>query len=302
MAKGKLVSPHLAMWLPNILLGALGVAWLVARAYLPDRSFTFRHPAIALVLPESRRRAGTGGRAVAAQAAACGHPNPPHLAPPLQRADGYVVRLYLRIFVLASAGLLGIFYIATFIDLSDKLFKGQTTGWMLARILLVRDASIHLLRDSAGDAHLHAGRHRLAHEELRARRDEGLRDQPLQDWGSPSPVRGDLERVAVRAGGESSGACQPPGRRDAPCHPWRIAFDVRRAEPQVDRLAGRRHLPLSLLRSGPRRAERALDLPNRSESLAAREPELCDESGLSERLAGLRRLDPDVPRRRREHL
>jgi LPS export ABC transporter permease LptG len=45
--------------------------------------------------------------------------------------DGYVLRLYLKICVLAFVGMLGIFYIATFIDLSDKLFKGQTTGGML---------------------------------------------------------------------------------------------------------------------------------------------------------------------------
>jgi LPS export ABC transporter permease LptG len=34
---------------------------------------------------------------------------------------------YLRIGLLAFVGLLGIFYIATFVDVSDKLFKGQTT-------------------------------------------------------------------------------------------------------------------------------------------------------------------------------
>ncbi|HWP99908.1 MAG TPA: LPS export ABC transporter permease LptG, partial [Vicinamibacterales bacterium] len=45
--------------------------------------------------------------------------------------DGYVTRLYLRVFGLAVAALLGLFYIATFVDLSERLFKGQATGRML---------------------------------------------------------------------------------------------------------------------------------------------------------------------------
>jgi LPS export ABC transporter permease LptG len=44
-----------------------------------------------------------------------------------------VAARYLRILVLTFAGLLGIFYISTFIDLSDELFKGQASSWMLLR-------------------------------------------------------------------------------------------------------------------------------------------------------------------------
>jgi len=46
--------------------------------------------------------------------------------PSFRLLDRYVIRLYLRIFALAFVGMLSLFYIATFIDLSDKLFKGQT--------------------------------------------------------------------------------------------------------------------------------------------------------------------------------
>jgi LPS export ABC transporter permease LptF/LPS export ABC transporter permease LptG len=49
--------------------------------------------------------------------------------------DAYVVRGYLRIAGIAFLALLGLFYIATFIDLSDKLFKKQATGEMLVRFL-----------------------------------------------------------------------------------------------------------------------------------------------------------------------
>jgi LPS export ABC transporter permease LptG len=49
--------------------------------------------------------------------------------------DSYIGWLYLRVFALTFLGLLGIFYIATFIDLSDKLFKGQATGAQLVLFL-----------------------------------------------------------------------------------------------------------------------------------------------------------------------
>ena len=41
--------------------------------------------------------------------------------------DLYVSRAYVRMLIMCIVGLLGLFYISTFIDLSDKLFKGQVT-------------------------------------------------------------------------------------------------------------------------------------------------------------------------------
>ena len=41
--------------------------------------------------------------------------------------DLYISRIYLRILLMATGGMAGLFYISTFIDLSDKWFKGQTT-------------------------------------------------------------------------------------------------------------------------------------------------------------------------------
>ena len=46
--------------------------------------------------------------------------------------DWYVTRTYFAIAGISFVGLLGIFYISTFIDLSDKLFKGETTTSRLA--------------------------------------------------------------------------------------------------------------------------------------------------------------------------
>src|SRR5262249_54775666 len=47
--------------------------------------------------------------------------------------DIYVAKRYVSVFLLAFVSLIGIFYIATFIDLADKLFRGSTTGVMLVR-------------------------------------------------------------------------------------------------------------------------------------------------------------------------
>jgi lipopolysaccharide export LptBFGC system permease protein LptF len=53
---------------------------------------------------------------------------------PLPRVlDIYISREYLRLIVIGLLGLLALFYISTFIDLADKLFRGSTTGAMLAR-------------------------------------------------------------------------------------------------------------------------------------------------------------------------
>ena len=126
MAKGFLVSPHLAMWLPNILLGLVGLALFAWRSASVERR-------IALPFPALRRAPGV-------DAVSTGSPRPgrwtaialPRAAlPNLSLLDWYVFRMYLGVLLLGFVGLLGVFYIATFIDLSDKLFKGQTTGLML---------------------------------------------------------------------------------------------------------------------------------------------------------------------------
>src|SRR4029079_4666757 len=51
--------------------------------------------------------------------------------PPL--LDVYVSGQYLRIFFLGILALLSIFYISTFMDLADKLFRGSATSAMLLR-------------------------------------------------------------------------------------------------------------------------------------------------------------------------
>jgi lipopolysaccharide export LptBFGC system permease protein LptF len=46
--------------------------------------------------------------------------------------DGYITRSYVQYVLLSGAALLGIFYIASFLDVSDKLFKGMVTTVTIA--------------------------------------------------------------------------------------------------------------------------------------------------------------------------
>ena len=126
MAKGALVSPHLAMWLPNIVLGVVGLGLILWRSHSVERRV-----AIPLL---SRRYRPTAGEATTVERD--NSPAPLMTVPRgglgnLTLLDWYVAKLYLRWVMVSFIGLLGIFYISTFIDLSDKLFKGQTSGTML---------------------------------------------------------------------------------------------------------------------------------------------------------------------------
>ena len=49
--------------------------------------------------------------------------------------DRYVTAYYLRIASLAFVGLVAVYYLGTFVDMSDKLFKGQATMKMLMALL-----------------------------------------------------------------------------------------------------------------------------------------------------------------------
>jgi LPS export ABC transporter permease LptG/LPS export ABC transporter permease LptF len=135
MAKGALIPAWLAMWLPNVILGGLGVLFLIWSGRPADR---WR-----ITIPSPRRRAPDAARSSAAG---------PTTALPAERRgagvvlvirypefsiprprliDLYVIKTYSRLFALTFLGLLALFYISTFIDLSDKLFKGTATTGML---------------------------------------------------------------------------------------------------------------------------------------------------------------------------
>ena len=127
MAMAGRLSPQLSMWLPNIVMGLAGIGILVFRSSSVESRLTI--PLLQgrdhRTIPEEKTRPDKSYLQLNSVAA-------PRIGFfRIRILDWYVAKLYLKIVGLAFAGLLGIFYISTFVDLSDKLFKGQTTGVML---------------------------------------------------------------------------------------------------------------------------------------------------------------------------
>ncbi len=135
MTKGGLVPAWLAMWLPNIILGAAGAALLLSRARSADQPIRISLPRwlvrarqAASTAADTSTGAEPGGAAPRATGPVVVVIKIPHLELPRPNLlDIYVARQYLRILGMTVIALLGLFYISTFLDLSDKWFKGQTS-------------------------------------------------------------------------------------------------------------------------------------------------------------------------------
>jgi LPS export ABC transporter permease LptG/LPS export ABC transporter permease LptF len=138
IAKGRLL-PHwfawLAMWVPNVVIALWGIVLIVKKLRSPEQA------AMKFTLPFVRRSA----RAAAAQNGSASVARGsrvivvikiPHIAFPRPSIlDWYVLKQALRVSVLAGAGLLALFYIASFIDLSDHLFTGRTSAFAVLTYL-----------------------------------------------------------------------------------------------------------------------------------------------------------------------
>jgi LPS export ABC transporter permease LptG/LPS export ABC transporter permease LptF len=139
LTKGHLLPAVLARWIPNLVLAPIGIAALVWRARWAEGKFPIhlslprllrRRKADPAEAPGPDKRASKTAPArrdrvvVVVRFPRFWYPRPTTL-------DRYIGWFALRIVALAFAGLLGLFYIATFVDLSDKLFKGQATPAML---------------------------------------------------------------------------------------------------------------------------------------------------------------------------
>lgn len=112
LAKAGYVPPWLAVWLPNLVLGVGGVVLFIWRDRVADQP-------IRLPVPAFLQRLAPRGHSA-------------RRMPVLSILDWYVAQKYARILLLAGGGMGAIFYISTFLDLSDKLFKGETTWQALA--------------------------------------------------------------------------------------------------------------------------------------------------------------------------
>jgi len=107
LVRGHVIPPWLAAWGPNLVLGALGGLLFLWRDRSVDR--VLRLPALPSIRPAI----------------------PPLRLPMLGILDRYVATTYARVAALAALAMAGIFYISTFLDLSDKVFRGQATWGML---------------------------------------------------------------------------------------------------------------------------------------------------------------------------
>jgi len=128
-------------WLPNVVLGGIGLLLFLWKSRSVERR-------IAIPIPSFRRRPAASDDSPADAPTQVARPSgsrrrvvlvvrfPQLYLPGPSLLDRYMVQIYLKIFGLAFVGMMGIFYIATVIDLSEKLFKGQTTGAKLLAYLV----------------------------------------------------------------------------------------------------------------------------------------------------------------------
>jgi LPS export ABC transporter permease LptG/LPS export ABC transporter permease LptF len=156
LAASHYLNMYLTRWLPNIAVGVFGVIALIWRARHVEGRLPFRLPVAIARTPLAWRRralerlAAQSGQPVASEATdarpapARRAARPPVLVVRIPRVrmpapgllDRYITRIYLRIVGLSFFALLGLFYISTFLDRSDKIFKGQATPGDVGRLLV----------------------------------------------------------------------------------------------------------------------------------------------------------------------
>jgi LPS export ABC transporter permease LptG len=140
-AMGGRFSPDFAPWLPNVVMGAAALLMFAWRTRSADQPIRLSVPAFwrrqdARVQAADPAASGAGARRDHRVMVVIRIPDIRLPGPRL--LDLYVSREYVRVFLLGVVGLLGIFYISTFIDLVDKLFRGEATTAMLLRYFYFR--------------------------------------------------------------------------------------------------------------------------------------------------------------------
>jgi LPS export ABC transporter permease LptG/LPS export ABC transporter permease LptF len=118
MTKGRVLAPWLAAWLPNIVLGVVGIIFFKWRGRVADRPMRVPMPAFV-------RKLGT--------VTATGRSR---FFTPLGTLDRYVALTYLRMLGLSGLALCSVFYIAAFTELTEKVLKGAGTWTMLWTFML----------------------------------------------------------------------------------------------------------------------------------------------------------------------
>ena len=150
-ASRTLLVAQIARWVPNLILLPFGILALIWRARWAEGRLPFRSIVkltnVANGWLDRRRPAeaadhapAPGGTRARNGAPARGRvvivirvPRLSWLTPNI--LDRYIAGMYLRAAGLSFAALLGLFYIGTFIDKTDKVFKGQATTGMVVQLL-----------------------------------------------------------------------------------------------------------------------------------------------------------------------
>ena len=130
-------------------------------------------------------------------------------------------------------------------------------------------AAVRLLPAAALGPGLDARHRRPADQIQRADRDAGLRHQPVSRRGAGARARIRVERRAVRARGKHPGGVEPSGGTVEAHHARRLAPHVRRDEPPVDRQRRRQALSLLVFRSAPERSSTACQSTSSTTSAGA---------------------------------
>jgi LPS export ABC transporter permease LptG/LPS export ABC transporter permease LptF len=127
--KGGRFPAEWARWMPNIILGIVGVLAIRWRSSAIGRDIT-------LHLPKWFARGRAARSTAAAKPKVVVVIRVPEIKLPRPRLlDLYVSRRYLGVVSISFVGLLGLYYVGTVIDKSERLFKGQADGWMLTQYL-----------------------------------------------------------------------------------------------------------------------------------------------------------------------
>ncbi len=132
LTKGGQLPAEWSRWVPNIVIGLVSLAALYSRTRRAGRELSITLPGW-LRLPRRRASGVTAPTSGGNIVLVIRMPELP--IPRLRLLDAYVARRYLAVATLSFCGLLGLYYIGTFIDKSERLLKGQADGWMLATYL-----------------------------------------------------------------------------------------------------------------------------------------------------------------------
>jgi LPS export ABC transporter permease LptG/LPS export ABC transporter permease LptF len=126
-ALGGVLNPDVGPWISPAVLAVVGVILLLWRARSTDRPPWIAW-SVRRVRPSEPEDADGASRS-----SEWLFRMPRFGVPGVRILDVYTAQQYVRIFALSVFAALGIFYISTFIDLADKLFRGSATTALLLR-------------------------------------------------------------------------------------------------------------------------------------------------------------------------